>query len=59
MDNMNLVVISDGDTNGLRIVKDRELKAKANSGRYGGAVINIMRKNVKLKDTRREGTNDY
>ena len=57
VDNMNLVVISDGDANGLRIAKDRELKVeRTNSGSYGGAVINIMGKNVKLKDTRREGT---
>jgi len=57
VDNMNLVVISDGDANGLRIAKDRDLKIeRTNSGRYGGAIINIMGKNVKLKDTRREGT---
>jgi hypothetical protein len=59
VDNMNLVVISDGDANGLRIAKNRELKVeRTNTGRYGGAIINIMGKNVKLKDTRRGATKD-
>ena len=50
-------MISDGDANGLRIAKDRNLKIeRVNSGSYGGAIINIMGKNVKLKDTRREAT---
>ena len=57
VDNMNLVVISDGDANGLRIAKDRDMKIERTiSDRWRGAVINIMGKNVKLKDTRREGT---
>ena len=58
IDNMNLVVISDGDANGLRVAKDYELEVKRTkyNSRWGGAVINIMGKNVQLKDTRKKAT---
>ncbi len=56
IDNMNLVVISDGDANGMSIARDYEIKNKVAADRWGGAVINIMGRNVKLPDTRRAGT---
>ena len=59
IDNMNLVVISDGDSNGLRIAKNSSLKIeRTDTYRFGGAIINIMGQNVKLKDTRKGGTTD-
>jgi hypothetical protein len=61
VDNMNFVVISDGETNGSSIVKDYDLKTKrveTRSGYYGtgGININIDNKIVNLKDSRRGGT---
>jgi len=55
IDNMNLVVISDGDANGMRVAKN--IKRNNNPvDHYAGAIINIMGKNTLLKDTRRGGT---
>ena len=56
VDNMNLVVISDGDANGLSVCNDTRLDNKVQVESYSGAIINIMGQNVRMKDTRRRGT---
>tara|TARA_B100000575_G_scaffold250169_1_gene216932 strand:+ start:1494 stop:3689 length:2196 start_codon:yes stop_codon:yes gene_type:complete len=56
VDNMNLVVISDGDANGLSVCNDTRLDNKVQVESYAGAIINIMGQNVRMKDTRRRGT---
>ena len=55
IDNMNFVVISDGDTNGVSIVKNRN-RDYTLTETYKGAIINIMGQHVKLEDTRKRGT---
>ena len=55
IDNMNLVVISDGDTNRLDIVKNPK-REYADVNRYGKTYINIMNKNVELESDGRDGT---
>lgn len=55
VDNMNLVVISDGDANGLSVARDPDAKPK-NRLSYSGAIINIMGRHVKMTDTRRGAT---
>ena len=55
IDNMNLVVISDGDANGMSVARDRT-KNRVECDTYGGMIINVMGKNVKMTDTRRGGT---
>src|SRR6056300_516448 len=55
IDNMNFVVISDGDTNGISIVKNRERDYTLTES-YKGAIVNIMGEHIKLEDTRKKGT---
>jgi hypothetical protein len=55
IDNMNFVVISDGDTNGVSIVKNRKRDYTLTES-YKGAIINIMGQHVKLENTRKGGT---
>ena len=56
VDNMNLVVISDGDANQLRVAKSFDIEHTPVDRYGGGAIINIMGKNTLLPDTRRRGT---
>jgi hypothetical protein len=55
IDNMNFVVISDGDTNGISIVKNSK-RDYTLTETYKGALVNIMGEHVKLEDTRKRGT---
>ncbi len=55
IDNMNFVVISDGDTNGISIVKNRKRDYTLTES-YKGAIVNIMGEHIKLEDTRKRGT---
>jgi len=55
IDNMNFVVISDGDTNGISIVKNQK-RDYTLTQTYKGAIINIMGEHIKLQDTRKGGT---
>ena len=55
IDNMNFVVISDGDTNGISIVKNQK-RDYTLTQTYKGAIINIMGEHIKLEDTRKGGT---
>jgi hypothetical protein len=55
IDNMNFVVISDGDTNGISIVKNSK-RDYTLTETYKGALVNIMGEHVKLEDTRKGGT---
>ena len=55
IDNMNFVVISDGDTNGISIVKNQK-RDYTLTQTYKGAIVNIMGEHIKLKDTRKGGT---
>ena len=55
IDNMNFVVISDGDTNGVSIVKNRKRDYTPVES-FKGAIVNIMGQHVKLRDTRKGGT---
>src|SRR6056300_47979 len=55
IDNMNFVVISDGDTNGISIVKNSKRDYTLTEA-YKGALVNIMGEHVKLEDTRKRGT---
>src|SRR6056300_1093972 len=55
IDNMNFVVISDGDKNGISIVKNRERDYTLTES-YKGAIVNIMGEHIKLEDTRKKGT---
>ena len=56
VDNMNLVVISDGDANGLSVARDPKAPVEKHGLTYGGAIINIMGRHVKMDDTRRGAT---
>ena len=56
IDNMNLVVISDGDANGLSVARDPKANHSKHRTNYGGAIINIMGRHVKMNDTRRGAT---
>ena len=56
VDNMNLVVISDGDANGLSVARDPKAPVEKHGLTYGGAIINIMGRHVKMNDTRRGAT---
>lgn len=58
IDNMNFVVISDGDTNGLDVVKNIRRDNYTRYAKYKGGIINIMKKNVRLRDLRKKGTTD-
>lgn len=55
IDNMNFVVISDGDTNGISIVKNHK-RDYTLTETYKGAIVNIMGEHIKLEDTRKKGT---
>src|SRR5210317_590180 len=55
IDNMNFVVISDGDTNGISIVKNQK-RDYTLTQTYKGAIINIMGEHIKLQDIRKGGT---
>ena len=61
VENMNVVVISDGDTNGSRFVKssNEDIKRTNIGDRYNTyrkMYINVMGKNVEMSDTRKGGT---
>jgi len=60
VENMNFVVISDGDTNGTSICKKEigvnRVKTHPSYSRHTEMNINIMGKSVKLAGNRREGT---
>ena len=56
IDNMNLVVISDGDANGLSVARDYRANHARHGLTYAGAIINIMGRHVKMADTRRGAT---
>ena len=55
IDNMNLVVISDGDTNSIDVVKNPN-REYTSVNRYGKTYINIMNKNVRLESNGKDGT---
>ena len=50
------VVISDGDANGLSVARDPNANHSKHRTNYGGAIINIMGRHVKMDDTRRGAT---
>lgn len=56
IDNMNFVVISDGDTNGCNIVRNVKRDNYVPAPNYKDAILNIMGKHVNLEDMRKGGT---